>query len=66
MRLSASETEMIGWLESQYDAMVELLGRRSISNSGSYDRDGVARAGALIRDHLHARHPVCENRPDGR
>jgi glutamate carboxypeptidase len=55
MTLSAREAEMIGWLESQYDAMVGLLGRLVDTDSGSYDRDGVARAGALIRDHLHAR-----------
>ena len=59
MTLTARELEMIGWLESQYDAMVELLGRLVDTDSGSYDRDGVARAGALIREHLQARGIAC-------
>jgi glutamate carboxypeptidase len=60
MTLSAREAEMIGWLASQYDAMVGLLGRLVDTDSGSYDRDGVARAGALMRDHLEARGIACE------
>jgi glutamate carboxypeptidase len=60
MTLSAREAEMIGWLASQYDAMVELLGRLVDTDSGSYDRDGVGRAGALMRDHLEARGIPCE------
>jgi glutamate carboxypeptidase len=59
MTLSAREAEMIGWLESQYDAMVELLRRLVDTDSGSYDRDGVARAGGLIREHLQARGIAC-------
>ena len=59
MTLSARELEMTGWLESQYDAMVALLGRLVDTDSGSYDRDGVARAGALIREHLQARGIAC-------
>jgi glutamate carboxypeptidase len=60
MTLSGREAELLGWLESQYDAMVGLLGRLVDTDSGSYDRDGVARAGALIRDHLEARGIPCE------
>ena len=60
MTLSAREAELLGWLESQYDAMVGLLGNLVDTDSGSYDRDGVARAGALIRDHLEARGIPCE------
>jgi glutamate carboxypeptidase len=60
MTLSAREAELIGWLEDQYDAMVELLGRLVDTDSGSYDKDGVARAGALIREHLKARGIACE------
>jgi glutamate carboxypeptidase len=59
MTLSAPEAEMVGWLESQYDAMVELLRRLVDTDSGSYDRDGVARAGGLIREHLQARGIAC-------
>jgi glutamate carboxypeptidase len=39
---------------------VGLLGRLVDTDSGSYDKDGVARAGALIRDHLEARGIPCE------
>jgi glutamate carboxypeptidase len=58
--LSARETELLAWLESQYDAMVGLLGSLVDTDSGSYDQEGVARAGALIRDHLEARGIACE------
>ena len=60
MTLSAREAQQLGWLASQYDAMVGLLGRLVDTDSGSYDQDGVARAGALIRDHLAARGIPCE------
>ena len=60
MTLSAREAELLGWLESQYEAMLGLLGRLVDTDSGSYDKDGVARAGALIRDHLEARGIPCE------
>ena len=60
MTLSARETDLLGWLASQYDAMVGLLGRLVDTDSGSYDIDGVARAGALIRDHLGVRGIPCE------
>ena len=60
MTLSAREAELLGWLASQYDAMVGLLGRLVDTDSGSYDRDGVARAGTLIRDHLEGRGIPCE------
>jgi glutamate carboxypeptidase len=63
MTLSAREAEMTGWLAGQHDAMVALLGRLVDTDSGSYDRDGVARAGALIRDHLMARGIACEEIP---
>ena len=60
MKLSASEAALLGWLESQYEAMVELLGRLVDTDSGSYDKDGVARAGAIIREHFEARGVPCE------
>lgn len=56
----AREAELLGWLETQHDRMVELLARLVDTDSGSYDKDGVARAGALIRDHLEARGIECE------
>jgi glutamate carboxypeptidase len=60
MTLSAREAELLAWLESHYDAMVELLGRLVDTDSGSYDKGGVARAGTLIRDHLEGRGIPCE------
>jgi glutamate carboxypeptidase len=60
MTLSARETELLGWLESQREAMVELLGKLVDTDSGSYDREGVARAGVIIREHLEARGIACE------
>ena len=57
MTLSAREAEMIGWLESQYDAMVELLRRLVDTDSGSYDRDGVARAGSRRASRVCASSP---------
>jgi glutamate carboxypeptidase len=60
MTLSATETALLGWLSNQYHAMVELLGRLVDTDSGSYDKDGVARAGAIIREHLQGRGIPCE------
>lgn len=60
MTLSATEAALLDWLAGQYDAMVELLGRLVDTDSGSYDKDGVARAGAIIREHLEARGIPCE------
>jgi glutamate carboxypeptidase len=60
MTLSALENELLGWLESQHEAMVELLAKLVDTDSGSYDPDGVARAGAVIREHLEARGIPCE------
>ena len=58
--LSATETALLGWLAGQYGAMLELLGRLVDTDLGSYDKDGVARAGAIIREHLEARGIPCE------
>ncbi|HLT02414.1 MAG TPA: M20 family metallopeptidase, partial [Geminicoccaceae bacterium] len=60
MTLNATEAALLGWLAGQYDAMVDLLGRLVDTDSGSYDKDGVARAGAIMRDHLEARGIPCE------
>jgi glutamate carboxypeptidase len=49
MALSAREAELLGWLASQYDSMVELLGALVDTDSGSYDKDGVARAARSSR-----------------
>jgi glutamate carboxypeptidase len=60
MTLTAREAELLGWLESQYRPMVELLGRLVDTDSGSYDKEGVARAGEIIRHHLTNRGIPCE------
>jgi glutamate carboxypeptidase len=60
MTLNAREADLLSWLESQYQPMVELLGKLVDTESGSYDKDGVARAGAVIRDHLATRGIACE------
>lgn len=60
MTLSAREAELLGWLESQYQPMVELLGQLVDTDSGSYDKEGVARAGTVIREHLTGRGIACE------
>jgi glutamate carboxypeptidase len=61
MTLTAREAELLGWLESQRRAMVELLGRLVDTDSGSYDKEGVARAGEIIRHHLTSRGIPCED-----
>ena len=60
MTLTAREAELLGWLERQYQLMVELLRKLVDTDSGSYDKDGVTQAGAVIRDHLKARGIPCE------
>jgi hypothetical protein len=55
MTLSPREADLLGWLDTQYQPMVELLGKLVDTDSGSYDVDGVALAGRIIRDHLEAR-----------
>jgi glutamate carboxypeptidase len=60
MTLSPREADLLGWLDLQYQPMVALLGKLVDTDSGSYDVDGVARAGRIIRDHLEARGVPCE------
>jgi len=60
MTLSPGEAQLLGWLDAQHQPMVALLGQLVDTDSGSYDEEGVARAGAIIRDHLEARGIACE------
>jgi glutamate carboxypeptidase len=63
MTLSVREAELLGWLDAQRQPMIELLGRLVDTDSGSYDKEGVARAGQIIRGHLEARGISCEEVP---
>jgi glutamate carboxypeptidase len=60
MTLSAREAELLGWLDAQHQPMVELLGKLVDIDSGSYDKEGVARAGEIIYHHLVGRGIPCE------
>ncbi len=63
MSITAREAGLLGWLEQQYQPMVELLGDLVNIDSGSFDRAGVARAGLVIQRHLEARGIACESIP---
>lgn len=43
---------VIDWLDTQHDAMVALLEKLVNTDSGSYDKAGVDKVGAIIRDFL--------------
>jgi glutamate carboxypeptidase len=53
--VSRVESEVLGWLEGQYPAMIELLERLVNTDSGSYDQEGVARVQEYLRRHLEER-----------
>ncbi|MCC2665802.1 MAG: peptidase [Geminicoccaceae bacterium] len=55
MTMSAHEAGLLDWLEQQQEPMVELLGRLVNTDSGSFDREGVARAGEVIESHFRER-----------
>jgi glutamate carboxypeptidase len=55
MTTSAREAELLDWLEQQKEPMIELLGRLVNTDSGSFDREGVARAGEVIESHFRER-----------
>ena len=57
---------VLGWLDGQRDAMVALL--RDIVNidSGTYNKAGVDRVGAVLRAHLEAGGVACEVIPHER
>jgi len=60
MSIEGREAELLGWLDSQYDAMIELLADLVNTDSGSFDQDGVARTGEILRRHFEARGIACE------
>jgi glutamate carboxypeptidase len=60
MPISAREAEVLAWLDTQYQPMVELLGRLVNIDSGSFDKAGVDRTGEILRQHLEERGIACE------
>jgi glutamate carboxypeptidase len=60
MPIEAREAEVLAWLDTQYDAMVELLARLVNTDSGSFDKAGVDRTGEILREHLEGRGIACE------
>jgi len=60
MPIDAREAQILSWLDQQQAPMLELLGALVNTDSGSYDQDGVARAGHVIEAHLMGRGLPCE------
>jgi glutamate carboxypeptidase len=55
MPTDAREAEILSWLEQQQEPMIELLEALVNTDSGSFDSEGVARAGEVIANHLRER-----------
>jgi glutamate carboxypeptidase len=60
MPIEAREAEVLAWLDTQYEAMVELLAQLVNTDSGSFDKAGVDRTGEILREHLEGRGIACE------
>jgi len=60
MPLTPRETEVLAWLDTQYEPMVALLGELVDTDSSSHDKAGVDRAGRILQAHLEARNVACE------
>jgi len=60
MPIAAREADVLAWLDTQYEAMVELLARLVNTDSGSLDKAGVDRAGRILQEHFQARDIACE------
>jgi glutamate carboxypeptidase len=52
---STEATDVMGWLDQQQQAMIDLLERLVNIDSGSYDHDGVNAVGEAIKAHLDER-----------
>ena len=59
MTIGTEEARLLGWLEGQQEAMIELLGQLVNTDSGSFDLEGVDRVGHILRDQLERRGVVC-------
>jgi glutamate carboxypeptidase len=60
MPITPREAEVLAWLDTQYQPMVDLLGELVDTDSGSLDKAGVDRAGRILQAHLEARNVACE------
>jgi glutamate carboxypeptidase len=59
MPIGAEEMRLLDWLDAQHGPMIELLAKLVNTDSGSFDLEGVDRAGYILRDHLEARGVPC-------
>jgi glutamate carboxypeptidase len=59
MPIAPREAEVLAWLDTQRQPMVELLARLVDTDSGSLDKAGVDRAGSILQQHLEARDIAC-------
>src|ERR671919_84854 len=60
MPIAAREAEVLAWLDTQYEPMVQLLGELVNTDSGSLDKAGIDRAGKILQAHLEAHGVACE------
>ena len=49
---AATEGSAAAWLATQQDAMIELLRRMVDTDSGSYDKPGIDRVGAIVQEFM--------------
>ena len=60
MPIARDEAELLAWIASRYEPTVQLLADLVNTDSGSFDQEGVDRAGEILRRHLEARGLPCE------
>jgi glutamate carboxypeptidase len=60
MSITDEEARVLGWLDQQQDAMEALLGQLVNVDSGSFDLEGVDRAGRVLQSHLESRGMTVE------
>ena len=60
MPIVRDEAELLAWIASRYEPTVQLLADLVNTDSGSFDQEGVDRAGEILRRHLEARGLPCE------
>ena len=63
MNAESAENPITAWLATQQDAMVDLLRRMVDVDSGSYDKPGIDRVGAIVSEFLSAHGVEVENLP---
>jgi glutamate carboxypeptidase len=60
MPIATGEAQVLDWLDTQYQPMVELLEQLVNTDSHSPDKEGVDRTGEILRAHLEGRGIACE------